>query len=521
MKIFTILMLFLFYINAAVGQALDDIVKKPVKIKVYRLSSMNDFKTFDIGGNIGMTYPYTDISASSKRNFAIAIDVTKFLTHSFALQTRFMHASLSGIDINKPQFRFNTTINYDLTLNGIFQFGNISFLKHNPNLAVYTSFGIGLINLSPTVYTDGGYIVQKGIYSQYSQPLVEMDYRSTTDLIIPIGIGVKYRLAENYSIAIEYSFRTTNSDKLDGFYKLLSSSDKYSFFGVGFTYHLGKKSKVLQWVNPIQVVYKDLFDMKVKIDQLTKDTDMDGVPDFYDRSPNTPLGIKVYGDGTAVDSDMDGIPDDVDAELFSDKNAIVDSTGKEINNIVKQFIPVNPSTYEIEIKSDSTVSGFIDIPITRMESVRIDSNNTNINKAVEVPGSSSVIISEKQKPDSLNKINLDNKSMYENYTDLPSIYFSSGENKISFKHYKTLDYIALVLKNNPLINYNIIGICDNSGSLQFNLSLSKRRAETVKRYLERNYNINPNRLSINTIGTYDSVKGNSQMNRRVDFKIRN
>lgn len=546
MKIFTILMIFAFYINTTDGQVLVDSVKKPVRIKAYRLSAMKDFKTFDIGGKIGITYPYTDISASGKRNFALAIDVTKFLTHTFALQTRFLHASLSGVDIYKPQYRFNTTINYDLTLNAVFQFGNISFLKHNPNLAIYTSFGIGLIHHSPKVYTEVGQIVQKGIYSQYSQPLVEMDYRSTTDLIIPIGIGVKYRLAENYSITCEYSFRTTNSDKLDGFYKLLSSSDKYSFFGAGFTYHLGKKSKVLQWVNPIQVVYKDLFDMKVKIDQLSKDTDMDGVPDFYDRGPNTPQGIKVYGDGTAVDSDMDGMPDNVDAEMFSEKNAIVDSTGREIKKTVQKILPDNPASNQLELKSDSSLNSFVDAPVTKTESININPNKTDTNipmnsgitgnitpvisessvridskKSLEMHGSPAAIIPNKQKSDSLIKISIDNKSMYENYTDLPSIYFASGENKISAKHYKTLDYIALVLKNNPSINYNIIGVCDNSGSLQYNLSLSKRRAETVKRYLERNYNINPGRLSINTIGTYDSVQGNSQMSRRVDFKVRN
>ena len=77
------------------------------------------------------------------------------------------------------------------------------------------------------------------------------------------------------------------------------------------------------------------------------------------------------------------------------------------------------------------------------------------------------------------------------------------------------------MSTNPTINYNIIGICDNTGNLEYNLSLSKRRAESVKRYLEKNYNIGSDRLSISTIGTYEIINGNNQMNRRVDFQVRN
>lgn len=483
MRIFTILLLLIFCIKTSEGQTIDQKDNKSVKIKTYNLPPSSDFNTWDIGGNLGLTYPYTDISASGKRNFAIAIDVTKFLTHTFALQTRFMHASLSGIDVNKPQYRFNTTINYDITLNGIVQIGNI--LKHNRDLAIYASFGFGLIHYSPNVFTDGGIVVQTGIYSQYSQPLVIMDYQSTTNLLIPIGVGVKYRLSKNYSITGEYSFRTTNSDKLDGFYKLLSAEDNYSFFSVGITYHIGKQLKVLEWVNPLQVIYDDLNDMKDKIDLLSKDTDMDGVPDLYDREPNTPPGIKVYGDGTSVDI-----------------NVFVD-------------VPVK------RIEKDDKANNTVNVPGTEI----VKDTNTykkNIEKVEEVTTPSvSVRSASPVNPDTLSKLNPDDTSLYENYKDLPSVFFESGENKISAKHFKTLEYIALVMKNNPEINFTISGICDNSGSLQYNLTLSKRRAESVKRYLERNYNINPNRLSINTIGTYDSVKGNSQMNRRVDIKVRN
>ena len=106
MRIFTILILFVFFIKASDGQVLDQPVKKPAKVRPYSLPTANRFNTWNIGGNFGITYPYTDISASSTRNIAIALDGTKFLTHTFALQMRFLHGSLSGIDVNKPDYQF-------------------------------------------------------------------------------------------------------------------------------------------------------------------------------------------------------------------------------------------------------------------------------------------------------------------------------------------------------------------------------------------------------------------------------
>ena len=57
-------------------------------------------------------------------------------------------------------------------------------------------------------------------------------------------------------------------------------------------------------------------------------------------------------------------------------------------------------------------------------------------------------------------------------------------------------------------------------TLQFNLELSKRRAESVKRVLEKKYSISPGRLTTNTVGSYEVNKNNNQSNRRVDIKPR-
>ena len=526
MKIIATIVTFIFCFAISGAQTPD---KNTIKIKTYSLPTAKDYNSWDIGGNIGFAYPYTDISSAGLGQFAFSLDVTKFLSHSFALQTRFIHAKLSGTDVNKPDYSFNTTINYDLTLNAIFQFGNISFLKRTPDLALYATIGFGVIHYSPDVYIDGHHVALPGIYSQYSQPLDTMDYHGTSDIMIPIGIGMKYRVSNSLSLTAEYSYRKTNSDKLDGFYKLLSDADAYSYFGVGVTYHLGSQSKNLEWVNPLQSVYNDLYDMKEKIDQMGKDSDGDGVADLYDKEPGTPSGSKVYGDGTSVDSDGDGVPDYNDLEPFSEKNAKVDASGRAINSN-KSSVNNTPTKQVVkEITKVDTV--YIVVPGSK-STVDMTSNDKEVNKKANAdqtvngndknkPAAEKKNVNEKTYNKSSEPVNTENSPSYENYKDLPSVYFAIEEDQITAKNTKTLDYIAHVMIYNPGTQFDIFGNCDAIGSQEYNQNLAKRRAESVRNYLIDVHHINGKRLTIKPSGNIDTVMGANPMNRRVDIKVKN
>jgi OOP family OmpA-OmpF porin len=45
---------------------------------------------------------------------------------------------------------------------------------------------------------------------------------------------------------------------------------------------------------------------------MLRDSDGDGVPDYLDEEPNTPVGARVNSAGTTLDSDGDGTPDHMD-----------------------------------------------------------------------------------------------------------------------------------------------------------------------------------------------------------------
>ena len=72
--------------------------------------------------------------------------------------------------------------------------------------------------------------------------------------------------------------------------------------------------------------------------------------------------------------------------------------------------------------------------------------------------------------------------------------------------------------NNKLV---IEGHSDARGSEEYNRSLSKRRANAVKKYLMENYNIDANKLFVMGLGESQPLSGMtpfSSMNRRVQFR---
>ena len=102
------------------------------------------------------------------------------------------------------------------------------------------------------------------------------------------------------------------------------------------------------------------------------------------------------------------------------------------------------------------------------------------------------------------------------------ISFDLNSDRITPKARGMLDKLGRVLTSEQLsdVTYIIEGHTDVSGSLQYNMGLSKRRAESVKRYLVENYDVEPARLKTEGKGPTDLLdKQNPRngVNRRVVF----
>ncbi len=102
------------------------------------------------------------------------------------------------------------------------------------------------------------------------------------------------------------------------------------------------------------------------------------------------------------------------------------------------------------------------------------------------------------------------------------IYFDVSSDVIKGESYKTLADIGTMLTDDPALKLSIEGHTDSDGDDASNLDLSKRRAESVKKYLGENYKVDAARLESKGLGESKPIDVNTTPegkanNRRVEL----
>ena len=247
------------------------------------------------------------------------------------------------------------TLFIDYTLNTTVNFVNLMYSDRTKErfFTAYLTGGIGFISfkalktrLKDTQTQSAGDIVGNSSSSSSSMKADKM----TTELIIPAGLGMKFRLSKRFDLGLEYTQRfALSSDKLDATVAGKKSSDSYGYFSAFVTVKFGKQTKSKEWVNPFEALNQNMVDLQANVDGLAQDGDGDGVSDIFDKEENTPADIAVDGSGRSLDTDGDGVPDYLDADPFTSKGARVDENGKELdsdNDGVADSQDIEPNTEE-------------------------------------------------------------------------------------------------------------------------------------------------------------------------------
>ena len=121
----------------------------------------------------------------------------------------------------------------------------------NPNIkdhkiSVYGILGIGLSKfktIERNISTDT--IIFSYGYGDFKQ-----EKKKTTETVVPVGAGIKYRVTNNMDIGIESILNNVNTYKLDGGNAYNSAEkDKYLYTSLNVTYTFGK-NKSLEWAVP-------------------------------------------------------------------------------------------------------------------------------------------------------------------------------------------------------------------------------------------------------------------------------
>ncbi len=115
------------------------------------------------------------------------------------------------------------------------------------------------------------------------------------------------------------------------------------------------------------------------------------------------------------------------------------------------------------------------------------------------------------------------KSIEEIQKELEMVHFDFNKYNIRPDAKTVLEQNAKVLNDNPNVKVQIAGYCDERGSVEYNLALGEKRAQSAKEYLET-LGIAPGRLSTISYGKSDPIDPAHNekawaMNRRDEFHI--
>ena len=106
---------------------------------------------------------------------------------------------------------------------------------------------------------------------------------------------------------------------------------------------------------------------------------------------------------------------------------------------------------------------------------------------------------------------------------IEGIFFDTGKSTIKPKSKTALDSAVATLKKYPSVRVEISGHTDSTGSREFNLELSRRRAEAVEDYLV-SHGVEATRVETRGAGPDEPIADNKSKagkakNRRIEFKL--
>jgi outer membrane protein OmpA-like peptidoglycan-associated protein len=253
------------------------------------------------------------------------------------------------------------------------------------------------------------------------------------------------------------------------------------------------------------------------------DTDGDGIIDMNDMCPNIAgLGVH-YG---CPDRDFDGVIDMVDQcpdvpgiELnngcpFENPGCCTDNDGDGVTNKLDKCPEIAGSIYNEGCPIDSLNITKINLqeqktifdPNNTKEQIKILKNNDTIRNYITDFEEMRAITS--------------NKKIIKDH----NVYFNHDQATLTQKELEMFDQFFALSTYQESFSLIVIGHTDRDGSLDYNLILSKKRAETIKRKLLE-YGYPESKIKLYYFGEEKSLKKGSyteemkKMDRRVEIKI--
>jgi outer membrane protein OmpA-like peptidoglycan-associated protein len=252
------------------------------------------------------------------------------------------------------------------------------------------------------------------------------------------------------------------------------------------------------------------------------DSDGDGVPDHLDQCPGTPQGVKVDGRGCPLDSDGDGIPDYLDQCPGTRPGSAVNAQGCDISDKDGDGIPDNldkcpnsPPGMKVGPDGCPLDSDGDGIPDDQDEC-------PNTPPGLKVLPNGCALKGDCRRPRPGEKVDAKGCALDQRFI-LRGVKFEFDSDRLTKPAEKILDDVADTLAAYPDVAVEVEGHTDSIGTDSYNLGLSERRANSVKRYLSGR-GVAGSRMRPIGYGETKPIADNAtpegqEENRRVEFKV--
>ena len=197
----------------------------------------------------------------------------------------------------------------DMSLYTQYKLNNGYIISKNSRFTPFLSLGVGLAQYGIDSRID------KSLTNPSLNPLIIV---GGLDVIVPVGVGLKYQVTPRFAIQYQYLYNFTNSDVHDqnrsgGLVNRVFGTDAHPYAKPGY-----------------DAFGQHVFSLIVNFGKI-KDSDKDGITDRLDKCPETPINVKVDANGCPIDTDGDGIPDYLDKCPNTPPNVQVDAVGCPID----------------------------------------------------------------------------------------------------------------------------------------------------------------------------------------------
>ena len=436
---------------------------------------------------------------------SVGIGLGYYLSPSFNLGIR---GSYGDYGFKESDVNYFRGTKLDMSLYTQYKLNNGYILKKDSKLSPFLTIGLGFAT----------YGINSAIDKSGTDPgLYPTIITRGADVILPVGAGLKYQISDRFAIQYQYLYNFTSSDIRDenrgvNFFGSAShpsykgGNDAYGQHIFSIVFNIGKYTDTDRDGVPDKYDKCPNTPINVKVDKdgCPIDTDSDGVADYLDKCPNTPKGVKVDANGCPLDTDGDGVPDYLDKCPDTPKGVAVDANGCPLDadgDGVPDYLDKCPNTpagvavdasgCPLDTDGDG-VPDYLDKCPDTPAGAKVDSVGCPIDSVV--------------------------------LKTFQNIEFEFGSEKLTRGSYPTLDQIAKTLKDNSItVRISVAGYTDYIGSKEYNMKLSVRRANSVRKYLLHK-KVPAKSISIIGYGKEYPIATNKtsegrRKNRRVEFKM--